>query len=128
MNMGRTIASVTVTNIFDAKEKIKINAVADTGAAYLCLQPEVIEKMKLKCVGERNVQTANGGATRRLFGPCEIIVLGRDTRMDVMENDSETPALLGYLILEALDLIVDSKSQKVIPNPASDGEWLVDMY
>jgi len=36
--------------------------------------------------------------------------------------------LLGYLVLEALDFVVDTNQQKVIPNPSHNGEWLIDMY
>jgi hypothetical protein len=29
---------------------------------------------------------------------------------------------------EALDLVIDSRSQKVTPNPAHDGKWVADLY
>jgi len=45
-----------------------------------------------------------------------------------MENDETTPALIGYLILEDLDLVPDAKSRKLIPNPAHDGKWVMDLF
>jgi hypothetical protein len=48
--------------------------------------------------------------------------------MDILENDDNTPPLIGYLLLEALDLVADAKSRKVIPNPEHGGEWIADMY
>ena len=48
--------------------------------------------------------------------------------MEVMENDPDTPPLIGYLLLEATDLTIDPKSQSVIPNPAHDGKWVADLY
>ena len=45
-----------------------------------------------------------------------------------MENDQQTPALIGVLILEALDFVVDPKSEALSPNPASEGKWMADLY
>lgn len=48
--------------------------------------------------------------------------------MDVMENDATPPPLIGYLVLETMDLVVDTKSQKIMPNPEHDGKWVMDLY
>ncbi|MFQ6116341.1 MAG: hypothetical protein ACE5NG_19965 [bacterium] len=48
--------------------------------------------------------------------------------MLVMENDETTPALIGYLVLGDLDLVISTKSQKVIPNPEHDGKWIVELF
>jgi hypothetical protein len=48
--------------------------------------------------------------------------------MQVMENDAATPPLIGYLVLEAMDFVVDPKSQQVIPNPTHEGKWIIDLY
>jgi hypothetical protein len=45
-----------------------------------------------------------------------------------MENDETTPALIGYLVLEDLDLVADPSSKKLIPNPAHEGKWVVDLF
>ena len=45
-----------------------------------------------------------------------------------MENDESTPALVGYVVLETLDFVVDPKANKVIPNPAHEGKWMADLY
>lgn len=62
--------------------------------------------------------TAHARTSRRIFRGALIELKGRSFVMDVMENDDDTPALIGYLLLEALDFVVDPKTQKVIPNPA----------
>jgi hypothetical protein len=56
-----------------------------------------------------------------------LTIQGRDTEMDVMENDELTPPLIGYLVLENMDWVVDVKAQKLIPNPAHDGKWITDL-
>ena len=72
--------------------------------------------------------TANGRVERRIFDGATIIIQGREIQMQVMENDETTPPLIGFLVLETMDLVVDTKSQKIIGNPKHDGEWIVDLY
>lgn len=138
--MGRTLEIVKVRNLLDVgmvakgviKEKeireIEVSAIADTGASYLCLPPKVIEELGLLYSHTILVSTANGETKRRIFRGAEITILNRSVEMEVMENDQATPALIGFLILEALDLVVDPKTQRIIPNPAHEGKWIVDCY
>lgn len=138
--MGKTLEIVNVKNYGDIlmqkqgmiKEdeirSVEIEAVVDTGAAYLCLPPAEIEKLGLMYSHSREVSTANGSVKRRIFYGAIIIIKERDIQMQVMENDEDTPPLIGYLVLEAMDFVVDTKSQKVIPNPAHDGKWIIDLY
>lgn len=107
---------------------VEVEGVVDTGAAFLCLPPEVIEKLGLLYSHTREVTTANGKVKRRIFNGAIIIIHDRDIQMQVMESDATTPPLIGYLVLETMDFVVDVKSQKIIPNPDHDGKWIMDMY
>ncbi len=139
--MGRAIEKLIINNYVDEvnaieglikKDRIRtveIEAVVDTGATYVCLGREDIEKLGLKYHDIVDIKTANGKASRRIFKGAEIELKGRSFVMEVMENDPGTPALIGYLLLEALDYVVDPKNQQIIPNPASEGgKWFADMY
>ncbi|MBI1928470.1 retropepsin-like domain-containing protein [Candidatus Poribacteria bacterium] len=138
--MGRTIEKVKIQNygdILEAKKglitereirTVEIEGIADTGATYLCLPPSVIEQLGLLYSHSRNVKTANGIVERRTFLGAYITIKDRYELMSVMENDHQTPVLIGYVVLEVLDFVVDPKSQKLIPNPASEGKWMADLY
>jgi clan AA aspartic protease len=138
--MGKTLEKVTVKNFGDIVllskgmigedeiREVEVEALVDTGAAFFCLPPGEIEKLGLLYSHTREVTTANGKVGRRIFGGAVIIIQGRDIEMQVMENDAVTPPLIGYLILEAMDFVVDPKSQKILPNPAHDGKWIIDLY
>jgi len=76
----------------------------------------------------REISTANGRVGRRIFSGAVIIIQGGDIEMQVMENDATTPTLIGYLVLETMDLVVDTGPQKIIPNPEHDGKWVMDLY
>ena len=138
--MGRITEKVKIQNFGDilkVKENIisedqirtvELDAVADTGATYLCLPPEVIEKLGLLYARTRIVTTANGEVERRIYQGAVITIKDRYEQMSVMMNDEKTPPLIGYLVLEALDFVVDPKAQKIIPNPAHKGKWIADLY
>jgi clan AA aspartic protease len=137
--MGQIIEKVVIKNYVDidksadglisedAIRTVEIEALVDTGAAFMCLPPSVITTLGLKHSYSRDVITANGAVKRRVFGGAAINIQGRETPMGVMENDETTPPLIGYLILEDLDFVADPKSQKLIPNPAHDGKWISDL-
>lgn len=138
--MGRTTPTVTVQNYVDIAlsqtgaidpkdvRTVEVAAIVDTGAAHLCLPPKVIAELGLLYSHSRKVQTANGVVERRLFKGADVTIQGRNEQMSVMENDETTPALVGYLVLEMLDFVVDPKAQKLVPNPAHDGKWITDMF
>ena len=138
--MGRTVEKVKVKNyvdVFQASEgllsedqirTVEVEAVVDTGATYLCLPPSVIAQLGLPYSHSTSVTTANGDVERRIFGGADIAVKERNVQMQVMENDEHTPPLIGYLILEALDFVVNPKTRGLMGNPEHDGKWVVDLY
>jgi len=137
--MGTVTETVTLKNFVDmvnsskslipqeSVKTVKIEAIVDTGAAFLCLPPVVIQELGLLYIRSRQVVTANGIVSRRIFGGALITIQEREIQMEVMENDELTPPLIGYLVLEDMDLLVDVKGQKLIPNPAHEGKWITDL-
>ena len=138
--MGRTTEKVRIQNYGDvfnaASGTLKSDQVrtadvlglVDTGATYLCLSPAVIQQLGLLYSHSERVRTANGGVQRRIFRAAEITIRERSIVMSVMENDEDTPPLIGYVVLETLDFVVDPKGENLVPNPAHDGEWVADLY
>ncbi|MBU1599707.1 retroviral-like aspartic protease family protein [bacterium] len=138
--MGRTTEKLIVKNYVDIVKAdegaidssrirtVEVEAIVDTGATYVCLSKEDIERLGLRLHSTVPIKTANGPAKRRTFKGAEIELNGRTFVTEVMENDKDTPALIGYLLLEALDFVVDPKSQSVIGNPAHEGKWMADLY
>jgi clan AA aspartic protease len=139
--MGRTLEKVLIQNLFDIAfaekgyikpneiRSIEIDAIVDTGAAYLCLPPKVIKELGLLFAKSTPVKTGNGRLELRIFDGARITIKERTIGMQVMENiDDNVPALIGYLVLETMDWVVDPKSQEIIGNPINDGKWVVDMY
>lgn len=139
--MGRTSEKVIVRNYIDIANSasglikpsdirsIEIDAVVNTGAAYLCLPPRIIKQLGLTYAFSKTVKTGNGRLDLRIFRGAEIIIKDRSILMQVMENKDDTiPALIGYLVLEEMDWVIDPKSQQITGNPLNDGKWVIDMY
>lgn len=139
--MGRTIEKVIVKNYGDilkfeegiiSEDKIRsveVNAIVDTGATYMSLPPKAIKELGLKYSSSSKVKTGNGPVELKFFDGAKIFIRDRFTQMQVMENKSDDiPSLIGYLILEALDYVVNPSTQQLMGNPEHDGNWMAEMY
>ena len=139
--MGRTSEKVIIKNLFDIEKvsngllsenqirNVEIEAIVDTGATYLCLPPKVIKELGLSYAYTKPVKTGNGRLELKIFRGAEITIKDRSIEMQVMENiDEHVPSLIGYLVLEEMDWVVNPKTQEIIGNPENDGKWVVDMY
>jgi hypothetical protein len=62
------------------------------------------------------------------YEPVQLKLMGRTENFDVIELPESVPNLLGQVPLEVLDLVVDSKGQKLIANPAHGGEQMTEEY
>jgi hypothetical protein len=67
-------------------------------------------------------------ATLKVYGGARIVVQDRECTCDVFELPDECPVLIGQVPLEMLDFVVDTKSQRLIGNPAHGGEQMLELY
>ena len=104
-----------------------VELLVDTGAAMLCLTPNVIENLGLHELHEREVITGNGIVKRAVYEPVRIRIRDREADLNVMEVPTGTPPLLGYLPLEALDLYPNPKKRVLEGNPQYDGKMVTDL-
>ncbi len=118
--MGKVVEKVKLTSLFDSAETREIEAVIDTGATMLVLPQDIVDKMGLRRVGERRVRYANNQIQLKPVYRGVILELkGRDGIFDVLGEVEGSEPLIGQIVLEALDLIVDPVTKTVIPNPRS---------
>jgi predicted aspartyl protease len=104
-----------------------VKALVDAGSAMLCLHKATIAKLGLRFGRSTMVRTANGDIERGIYRPAQITILGRQYLAEVTEVPDNVPPLVGYIPLENLDLVVDPKSNRVIPNPESGGKYTLDL-
>jgi len=137
--MGKVVVKIKLTNLFDlamntrqvSKQKprqVEVESLVDTGATRLYLKPSVIKKLGLQRVDAVRSRTTNGEAIRFKYEPVQLELMGRKENFEVIEAPDSVPNLLGQVPLEVLDFVVDSKRQKLIPNPAHGGEQMTEEY
>lgn len=137
--MGKVTVRIKLTNYGDlflqshrlSKRKprsVRVEALVDTGATRLYLKPSVIRRLGLQKTDVVRSQTTNGEALRIKYEPVQLELMGRRENFDVIEVPEAVPNLIGQVPLEVLDLVVDSRRQKLIPNPAHGGEQMTEEF
>jgi len=111
---------VRLTSLFDPTKTVEIEAIIDTGATMVVLPKDIVDTLGLKKVREVKVRYANNEVeTRPIYGVVTIELKGRSANLDVLVEEKGSQPLIGQVLLELLDLIVEPKTRKLIPNPAS---------
>ena len=92
-------------------------ALVDTGAVRTVLPMDIVQQLGLRIRGQQLAQYADGRQESvGLTEPVIIEVEGRETTEAALVAGDEV--LIGQTVLETLDLDVDCKNQRLIPNPA----------
>jgi len=135
--MGKVFQKATLQNIADViyyekgdiqkdqMNEIEVNFLVDTGAAMICLPPDLIEKLGLFPLAERNARTATGIIKRMIYSAVRLNVLGREGDFNVMSLSEGVQPLLGYIPLQALDLVVNIPNERLEGNPEHNGEFVL---
>ena len=137
--MGKVVAKIKLTNYLDLELKrlklrrekpraVQTDALVDTGATRLYLKRSVIKALGLRKEGEVVSKTTNGTRRRSVYQAARLELMGRYGAFEVVEIDDDVPNLLGQIPLEYLDLVVDPKGQKLIPNPEHGDKQMSEEY
>ncbi len=127
--MGLVHAAVRLTNAREAvlarlghlpAEQVHsydTEALVDTGAMWVVLPPFVADQLGLIRMGRTVAQYVSGQSEEvDTTEPFFVEMLGRQMTTSAMVVGQHV--LLGVIVLEQLDLLVDPHRQRVIPNPA----------
>lgn len=100
-------------------EKIKV--LADSGCTMLVLPQDLVEKLGLKITEKKVIVTYadERKEERPKAGVITVRVGDRSMEIDCVVGPPASEPLLGQIILEELDLLVDCKEGKLVPRPES---------
>ena len=117
---------ITVEQVRQQEQEL----IVDTGARAVGLPLSIIEQLGLPATRKVTVTLSDGSRQeRQLYGELRVQVGDRDDVFSCVAKLEGAPLLLGQIVLEALDLVVDCGRQRLIPNPeAPDGMMLYEDY
>ena len=106
--------------IISEVRKVEVEALVDTGAVMTLIPEDIKEYLGLEDRGkviavladERKMELPKAGTAR-------VEIAGRSFSTDCLVGPPGCEVLVGRLILEALDLIIDSVKGEVTPRPES---------
>ena len=141
VTMGKVLVTAKIENLLDVLEvqegrlaadqvrSVEVSdALVDTGATMLSMPKRLIAQLGLRHVRTRQARTAAGLATVQVYGAVRLTIQDRDCSTDVTELPDDCPVLIGQLVLEGLDFVVDPIGQRLIGNPAHGGEQIIELY
>lgn len=100
--------------------KVEVEALVDTGAVMMLIPQDMKEHLGIEDKGkviavladERRIELLKAGTVR-------VEIAGRSFSTDCLVGPPGCEVLIGHLILEALDLVLDLVKGKVLPRPES---------
>lgn len=126
--MGRFAVEMEVANDVDMAQlesgklgrrkvrRMNLRGVVDSGAARLVLPKAVVEELGLTPAGKLRVRYADGrSALRQTVKRVYVELLGRSGSCTAIVEPNRTAALIGAIVLEDLDLLVDCSNEKLVP-------------
>jgi predicted aspartyl protease len=100
----------------DKVRRMTIMGVVDSGATRLVLPESVARQLGLPMKGKIKVRYANNQtATRRAVKEAYVKLLGRDGVFTAIVEPKRRTALIGAIVLEDLDFLVDCTGQHLVP-------------
>jgi len=130
--MGEVRVDVELTNEWDALRlrngqipatevrRTTVSALVDTGAVMLLMPQDLIDALGIERTDRAIVTLANDERIELdVAGPLGIVAAGRRWVTDCLVGPPQCEPLVGQLLLERLDLIIDPLKRTIHPRPES---------
>ncbi|MBI5528729.1 MAG: aspartyl protease family protein [Deltaproteobacteria bacterium] len=118
--MGKVLEKVRLSSLLDPTKSIVVEAVVDTGATMLVLPENLVSELGLRKIREVTVKYANNTTQKKeIFAGLLIEIKGRIGNFDALAEVEGSEPLIGQIVLEELDLVVEPRTRSLIPNPRS---------
>lgn len=127
-DVGRFFVELEVTNFEDAVEarrdhiadadvrRTRLSGLVDTGATRLVLPAATAAELGLPEAASVRVRCADGRQEERAsVGSVGVEIQGRSGVFSAVVEPNRTEALIGAIVLEELDVVVDCIAQKLVP-------------
>ena len=121
IDMGEVRVNPKVSNpLVTDGPVLELDACVDTGAVMMLLGQDIVEKLNLKIIDKAIVTLADESRQEMdRAGPVHVAIGDRGGHFDCLVGPVGCEPLIGQIILESMDLIVDCGRQEVRPRPES---------
>jgi predicted aspartyl protease len=100
----------------DQVRRMMIRGVVDSGATRLVLPESVVKRLGLESIGKVRVRYADRRTAKRdKVQQVFLEILGRQGTYTATVEPNRRTALIGAIVLEDLDLLVDCTHQRLVP-------------
>lgn len=104
-----------------------IESVVDSGATMLVLPQDIADKLGLVLLRKVKVRYADGRIEEKdIVGGARVEILGRSAVTDALIEKAGTRPLLGHVVMELLDLIIDPRQGVIKPREESPEMPLIE--
>ena len=133
--MGKTFEKVRIWNVMDEEgvrkgiiSPIEVSAQIDNGSTTVILTEGLAKSLNLPREDEKVwVRYANGTREQKEVAiGLRVEIMGRKTVCRAIIEPNRDSPLIGQIVLEDLDLWIDSKNGKLVPNPESSEAPMLD--
>ncbi len=126
--MGKVIERIKLQNLLEPTKQLELNATVDTGATMLILPLDVVEKLGLQKFRTVTVRYANNRTEQKsIYRVVTVEIQGRSGDFDVLAESPGSQPLIGQIVLEQLDLVVNPRTQTLTPNPQSPDMPMIEI-
>lgn len=99
-----------------AVRRVRIRGVVDSGATRLVLPAAVVDQLGLPRSGTTAVRYADGRtAERAIVRNVQLTYAGREGIFSAIVEPARESALIGAIVMEDLDLLIDCTGQNLVP-------------
>src|SRR5689334_23425400 len=104
----------------DAVRRVNANMIVDTGAVVILLPQDMVEALGVEQLEKRVVTLADDRKVEMpIAGPLRLTIFRRTMNLDCLVGPPGCAPLLGQVVLESLDLIVDPAKRQLTVRPES---------
>lgn len=100
--------------------RVKVRSLVDSGASMLAIPESIKNQLNLRKVDEQQAELADGNVINlQVVGPVEIRFENRKAIVTALVIPGDSEVLLGAIPMQAMDVLIDPKNERLIVNPKS---------
>lgn len=115
--MGITKIKANILNLARPTQKVALEFLVDSGAAYSVAPRALLEKLGIRAESRESFFLANGEEITRAIGNALFEYRGRQRASPVIFGEEGDSNLLGVVTLQALGFVLDPLRRELKPLP-----------